>query len=112
MVERYGIKVRMKVDNFRNIYNILSGLERSMDAGGPDPEDYFSPESLRVSTERFIGYLEMLRDEGYITDVLIERQGAYIKIDESRTRITLKGLDYLYNSAIMMCTANAIYGGR
>ena len=89
------------VDNFKAVYRILSELEKAMDVPECDVSK-FDHEQLGVTRLRWIKYIEMMQDVGYI-------KGAEIKVniydeilfDGSDMEITLKGLEYLQENTIM-----------
>lgn len=88
-------------DNFTCIYKILRALEAGLDYPEFDTEQ-ISYKILDISKERWSKYLEMMRDAGYINGVVIK---TYITgetvVDTDDIRITLKGLEYLYENSIM-----------
>lgn len=89
------------MDNFKAVYRILSELEKAMDAPECDISK-FDHEQLGVTRLRWIRYIEMMQDIGYI-------KGAEIKVnifdeillDAKDLEITLKGLEYLQENSIM-----------
>lgn len=89
------------MDNFKAVYRILSELEKAMDDRECDISK-FDHEQLGVSYNRWIKYIQMMQEAGYI-------EGAEIKInlyddilfDGSEMEITLKGLEYLTENSIM-----------
>lgn len=91
----------MKVDNFKAVYKILSSLEEQMDKPSVDVSK-FDNEQLGISEERWIKYIEMMEDIGYIKGCRI-----YTNIDDEiicdteDIKITLKGLEYLQENSIM-----------
>lgn len=89
------------MDNFKAVYKILSALEASMDLPRVNP-DMISAETLGVSEERWIKYIEMMADVGYIKGVTVQRYingAASVSIDD--IQITLKGLEYLQENSVM-----------
>lgn len=90
------------MDNFKAVYKILSELEKQMDSPAPDLAR-FDHEALKISEVRWTRYIEMMYDCGYIKGVEIsEFVGDDIPFfDCSDIRITLKGLEYLQENAIM-----------
>lgn len=64
--------------------------------------DKFGPEALCVSEQRWMRYMEMMSDCGYIKGVQISRDitGAR-NINCRNIQITLKGLEYLQENSIM-----------
>ena len=92
----------MKVDNFKAVYLILSQLEADMDKPAPDIEK-ISAEALCVSEYRWLRYVKMMSDCGYITGV---KAVSYLgdsepRYDLSGIEITLKGLEYLQENSVM-----------
>ncbi len=99
------------MDNFKAVYKILSSLEACMDLPTPNI-DMFSAKTLNVSEERWQKYIEMMLDVGYIKGVTIERYiTGQIIVDCSQAQITLKGLEYLQENAIMKKIFNATVKG-
>ena len=89
------------MDNFKAVYTILSALEKAMDLPEFDIMQV-GPEQLQVSQERWSRYLEMMADVGYIKGVSFHSDilGG-TQVDAKNIRITLKGLEYLQENAIM-----------
>lgn len=88
------------IDNFRAVYRILSAMERAMDL----PEfslEQVSAETLGISKERWLRYIEMLCDSGYIKNARVEDGIAGKYLEEDNPTITLKGLEYLQENNIM-----------
>lgn len=98
------------MNNFKAVYKILSALEKMMDLPEANT-DLISADSIGVSEERWTKYIEMMLDVGYI-------KGAHIVNDITgstgvvfeRLQITLKGLEYLQENAIMKRIYNDIKG--
>ena len=89
------------MDNFKAVYKILAQLEKSLDKERPDL-DGVSAEALCVSEQRWISYIEMMSDAGYIKGAKIVRDvTGGLNIDYSNMKITLKGLEYLQENSIM-----------
>lgn len=80
-------------DNLNHIYKILRALETAMDYPEFDITQ-ISSEKLGVTPERWARYIEMMCDAGYIKG----------------SRITLKGLEYLSENAIMQRMYKAAKG--
>lgn len=97
------------MDNFKAIYKILLALERAMDLS---EFDVAGLQMEGVSTERLHRYLEMLQDAGLIknVDLYISVTGDLCLRNSRRIRITLKGLEYLQENAIMKKIYNAAKG--
>ena len=89
------------MDNFKAVYKILSQLEKAMDDEFADVGK-FDHEALCVSEQRWMRYIEMMADVGYIKGVYINRDVTGTRnIDCSDIQVTLKGLEYLQENAIM-----------
>lgn len=74
--------------NFIAIYRILSYLEQALDYDEPDMSQ-ISSSALELSANRWIALLRLLEDAGYI------------EVFGHRTRITLRGLEYLQQNSLM-----------
>lgn len=89
------------MDNFKVVYKILSTLEAAMDYPDYDMGS-ISAEKLGISKERWCRYIEMMSDVGYVKGAEIERNIlGETDVDVADMRITLKGLEYLQENAIM-----------
>ncbi len=90
------------MDNFNAIYKLLVALERSMDLPTFNIDD-LQFETMGVSPERLYRYLEMLQDAGLIknADLYTSVTGDLCSKNPRKIRITLKGLEYLQENAIM-----------
>lgn len=90
------------MEQFKQIYRILSILHKAMDLEEWDSE-LLSPESLGISLPMWSRLMAMLLKEGYITGG--EAWGSfdvrYPKVKLSRPEITLKGLEYLEENSLM-----------
>lgn len=88
-------------DNFKCIYKILKTLEKAMDYSEFDISQ-INHEKLEISKERWAKYLEMMSDVGYIKGLNIyEDITGETVVENNGIRITLKGLEYLSENAIM-----------
>ena len=98
------------MDNFKAVYKILTQLEKDMDNEYADV-DKFGPEALCVSEQRWMRYMEMMSDCGYIKGVQVSRDitGAR-NINCRNIQITLKGLEYLQENSIMRIIYRAAAG--
>ena len=98
------------MESFTDIYKILHGLESCMDMETVNL-DMISPETMKISKERWEKYLEMLQDEGYIKGVKISTyiSGAKV-VNADNIQITLKGLEYLNENSMMKKAYRAIKG--
>lgn len=74
--------------NFIAIYRILSYLEQALDYDEPDMSQ-ISSSALGLSDNRWLALLRLLEDAGYI------------EVFGHRTRITLRGLEYLQQNSLM-----------
>ena len=82
-------------DNFKAVYRILSSLEEQMDKPSVDVSK-FDSEQLGITRERWIKYLEMMEDVGYIKGCRIyTNMYDETECDTENIKITLKGLEYL-----------------
>ena len=99
------------MDNFKAIYKLLLALERSMDLPAFDISE-LQLEAMGVSTERLYRYLEMLQDAGLIknAELFTSVTGDLCLKNPRKIRITLKGLEYLQENAIMKRLYNAAKG--
>jgi len=89
------------MDNFKAVYKILSTLEKAMDLPEVGLEE-ISAEAIGVSKERWARYIEMMLDVGYIKGVKVFRNViGDTCVEGNNIRITLKGLEYLEENAIM-----------
>lgn len=88
-------------DHFKCIYRILSTIENDMDSKSFDIER-ISPNILNISEERWVKYINMLIDAGYIKGIEA-RYDIYEELDVNINglEITLKGLEYLSENTIM-----------
>lgn len=90
------------MEQFKQIYRILSILRKAMDLEEWD-SNLLSPEALGISLPMWSRLMAMLLKEGYITGR--EEWGAsdvgYPKVKLVRPEITLKGLEYLEENSLM-----------
>jgi len=88
-------------DHFKCIYRILSTIENDMDSKGFDIEK-ISPNILNISEERWVKYINMLIDAGYIKGIEAHYDiNEELDVNINRLEITLKGLEYLSENTIM-----------
>ena len=78
-----------------------------------DPDmDFISAKTLGISQQRWNAIIEMLAENGYIKGIEIkasaDRTETAISVDNPR--ITLKGLEYLYENSMMHKMAQAAKG--
>jgi dihydrolipoyl dehydrogenase len=90
------------MEQFKQIYRILSILHKAMDLEEWDSE-LLSPESLGISLPMWSRLMAMLLKEGYITggEAWGSFDVSYLKVKLSRPEITLKGLEYLEENSLM-----------
>lgn len=81
------------MDNFIAIHRILSYLEQAMDYDMPDMSR-ISSSALGLSANRWLALLRLLEEAGYI------------EIAGHRTKITLRGLEYLQQNNLMQRAAS------
>lgn len=98
------------MDGFKQIYKILSALERHMG------EETFSIESisagaLKISYERWEQLLIMMQDEGYIRGLVVNRSiGDTFRhiVEPIHLEITIKGMEYLEDNSFMAKAKEAL----
>ena len=90
------------MEQFKQIYKILSILHKAMDLEEWDSK-LLSPESLGISLPMWSRLMAMLLKEGYITggEVWESFDVSYPKVKLVRPEITLKGLEYLEENSLM-----------
>ncbi len=101
----------MTMNDFAIIYKILRILQKGMDCEEFD-KDTLSPESLKLSVPKWSRIMAILSNEGYITGVQTwnAMDCEYPRVMVSRPEITLKGLEYLEENALMKKAANLAKG--
>ena len=100
----------VKMDNFKAIYRILSELEKAMDKKECDVSR-FDHEQLGITEERWVHYIEMLSDAGYVKGASItENLMGDVNCDVSEMKITLKGIEYLHENSTMQKVIKAAKG--
>ena len=88
-------------DHFKCIYRILSTIENEMDSKSFDIEK-ISPKMIKISGERWVKYINMLVDAGYIKGIEARYDiNEELDISINGIEITLKGLEYLSENTIM-----------
>lgn len=99
------------MDEFRIIYKILRILQRSMDCEDSD-SDILSPERIGLSVPKWSRIMAMLITEGYITggQTWNTMDCGHPRVALTRPEITLKGLEYLEENALMKRAANLARG--
>lgn len=90
------------MEQFRQIYRILSILHKAMDLEEWDSK-LISPEELGLSHPMWSRLMAMLLKEGYITggEAWESFDVSYPKVKLTRLEITLKGLEYLEENSLM-----------
>lgn len=98
----------MVTDTLTAVCKILLELERAMDFDDSENAQ-IDHDSLGITQERWKRCVELLSDEGYIKYVSATVKSAGAKrINVSRIRITLKGIDYLHNNPTMQKIARVV----
>lgn len=98
------------MDNFKAVYRILSALEKAMDLPEFDLSQ-IGAAALGVSEQRWARYIEMMADVGYIKGVNVFRSiTGDLVVENDNIRITLKGLEYLQENALMQKLYRAAKG--
>nr|DAO23362.1 MAG TPA: YjcQ protein [Caudoviricetes sp.] len=95
----------------KTIYGILSAFEKQLDKASFNL-DILKARTWNVSEVRFIRYLKMLLNAGYIDGITItplSDSQYYIKSDNAT--ITLKGLEYLAENSMMRKVADILKKG-
>lgn len=88
-------------DNFKIIYQILSYLEKNMDNQHCDISK-IDNEQFGITYERWAKYIAMLLNAGYITGARVfENINGDTRVENKNISLTLKGLEYLSENAIM-----------
>ena len=90
------------MEQFKQIYRILSILHKAMDLEEWDSK-LLSPEELGISLPMWSRIMAMLLKEGYITggESWESFDVCYPKVKLMRPEITLKGLEYLEENGLM-----------
>lgn len=100
------------MDNFTYIYKILKELERAMDYDELDISR-ISHERLKISYQRWEKILILLSQSSYITGIVYDQTASEYSphlVEPVHPSITLRGLEYLNNNALMKKAANLIKG--
>lgn len=91
---------------FKNVFRILNILDLALDEDEV-PIEQISPKALKISENRWMHYLIMLQNAGYVDGVkVIDNLENRLEIDVSDISITLKGLEYLANNDTLRKVAN------
>lgn len=111
VIESLLWKVREAImDNFKVIYRILHYLEKAMDLDELD-RSRLTPEALGVTERRWLALWEMLAKEGYVDGVQVKYStDGDCSISFCNPRITLRGLEYLQENALMKKAAQLAKG--
>ena len=90
------------MEQFKQIYRILSILHKAMDLEEWDSK-LLSPEALGISLPMWSRLMAMLLKEGYSTggEAWESFDVSYPKVKLVRPEITLKGLEYLEENSLM-----------
>lgn len=100
------------MNNFNVIYKILQHLERMLDYEHPDMS-MITPEALKISETRYQALMVMLIKNGYVEGAVVRKytdSESYVILSTDNMRITLKGLEYLYENSIMRKIAQGLTG--
>ena len=100
------------MNNFSVIYKILQHLERMLDYEKPDMS-LITPAALNISEARYNALIAMLVKNEYIDGLTLKKyidEETYQVLDIGNARITLKGLEYLYENSVMRKIAQGLTG--
>ena len=100
------------MNNFSVIYKILQHLERMLDYEKPDMS-MITPTALNISEARYNALMAMLAKNDCIEGLIIKKyadEEIYRVISIENARITLKGLEYLYENSVMRKIAHVLTG--
>ncbi|WP_106460153.1 YjcQ family protein [Anaerococcus sp. Marseille-P3915] len=99
------------IENFKIILKILTSLNKSLDEEYFD-SDLISASTLGITEMRRNNLLEMLYDAGYIKGLTIKYyvDGDFVVTNLDKTKITLKGLEYLETNTIFKRIQKAAKG--
>jgi len=97
------------MDNFRIIYKILKTLEKAMSVDEFD-KGAIAPERFKISQAHWVKLMEMLISDGYITGAQAQPFFGVRDIILGDVSITLKGLEYLQENALMKKVRNIAKG--
>ncbi|MDO4721420.1 MAG: YjcQ family protein [Peptostreptococcaceae bacterium] len=96
---------------FKIIYQILRCMEQSMDSEIFNT-DCISAQMLGISVARRNAILEILVQEGYVSGVAIQKIGELTSVNPQNAKITLKGLEYLEENAMMKKAYRLLKGAK
>lgn len=89
------------------IWKILNSLDLALDLkDGIVPEEQFNAEFFKISETRFLNYLIMLNDAGYIQNLEVKEFLSETTIDYSKVKITLEGIRFLVENSTMQKMAD------
>ncbi len=89
------------------IWKILNSLDLALDLkDGIVPEEQFSADFFKISETRFLNYLIMLNDAGYIQNLEVKEFLSETTIDYSKVKITLEGIRFLVENSTMQKMAD------
>lgn len=89
------------------IWKILNTLDLALDLkDGIVPEDQFSADFFKISETRFLNYLIMLNNAGYIQNLEVKEFLTETTIDYSKVKITLEGIRFLVENSTMQKMAD------
>lgn len=89
------------------IWKILNSLDLALDLkDGIVPEEQFNAEFFKISETRFLNYLIMLNDAGYIQNLEVKEFLTKTTIDYSKVKITLEGIRFLVENSTMQKMAD------
>lgn len=89
------------------IWKILNSLDLALDLeSGIIPEEQFNAEYFKISETRFLNYLLMLNDAGYIQNLKVKEFLTETTIDYSKVKITLEGIRFLVENSTMQKMAD------
>ena len=101
------------MDDFRAIYRILKTLSDAIDSEEFDLSR-LSAEALGISPRRLNALLVMLSENGYVDGVEAVRYASsadpWPRARVGAPRLTLKGLEYLHENAVMRRCARVALG--
>ena len=89
------------------IWKILNTLDLALDLkDGIVPEGQFNADFFKISETRFLNYLIMLNDAGYIQNLEVKEFLTETTIDYSKVKITLEGIRFLVENSTMQKMAD------
>ena len=100
------------MNNFSVIFKILQHLERMLDYEKPDMS-LITPTAFNISEARYNALMAMLVKNEYIDGLSLKKytdEEVYRVLGIENARITLKGLEYLYENSVMRKIAQGLAG--